>query len=58
MESVSAGRGDPVRPRPRCAWRGYFGIPFVGLCYLFFWWRYGRKGVAPRAVEEEAPVAW
>jgi S-methylmethionine transporter len=35
----------------------YFGIPFVGLCYLFFWWRYGRKGVTPRALDEEAPVA-
>ena len=25
----------------------YFGIPFVGLCYLFFWWRYGRRGARP-----------
>jgi S-methylmethionine transporter len=22
----------------------YFGIPFVVGCYLFFWFRYGRKG--------------
>lgn len=21
----------------------YFGIPFVGLCYLYFWWRHGRR---------------
>ena len=35
----------------------YFGIPFVGLCYLYFWWRYGRKGVTPRPLDEEAPVA-
>ncbi|MDF2991280.1 MAG: amino acid permease [Microbacterium sp.] len=35
----------------------YFGIPFVALCYLFFWWRYGRKGIAPARRDEEAPVA-
>lgn len=34
----------------------YFGIPFVGACYLFFWWRYGRRGAASRPVSEEAPV--
>ena len=35
----------------------YFGLPFVGLCYLFFWWRYGRRGSAgAAAVSEEAPV--
>lgn len=35
----------------------YFGIPFVGACYLFFWWRYGRRGATHRApVSEEAPV--
>nr|WP_259457156.1 amino acid permease [Microbacterium sp. AG790] len=35
----------------------YFGIPFVAACYLFFWWRYGRRGAAHRApVSEEAPV--
>ncbi len=35
----------------------YFGIPFVGACYLFFWWRYGRRGAkAPAVVSEEAPV--
>ncbi|WP_194409292.1 amino acid permease [Microbacterium cremeum] len=35
----------------------YFGVPFVGLCYLFFWWRYGRRGARPVvAVSEEAPV--
>lgn len=21
----------------------YFGVPFVGACYLYFWWRHGRK---------------
>jgi len=21
----------------------WFGVPFVGLCYLFHWWRYGRR---------------
>jgi S-methylmethionine transporter len=36
----------------------YFGIPFVVACYLFFWWRYGRRGAAPAAVvDEEAPAA-
>lgn len=35
----------------------YFGIPFVGLCYLFFWLRYGRKGRVPERRDEEAPVA-
>ncbi len=34
----------------------YFGIPFVALCYLVFWWRYGRRGVAAARVDEEAPV--
>ncbi|WP_144832284.1 amino acid permease [Microbacterium sp. BH-3-3-3] len=33
----------------------YFGIPFVVACYLFFWWRYGRRGATPVAlVDEEA----
>jgi len=35
----------------------YFGLPFVGLCYLFFWWRYGRRGVRPAALDEEAPAS-
>ena len=35
----------------------YFGIPFVGLCYLFFWLRYGRTGTVPERRDEEAPVA-
>ncbi|KQT72192.1 amino acid permease [Microbacterium sp. Leaf436] len=35
----------------------YFGLPFVGLCYLFFWWRYGRRGVKPAALDEEAPAS-
>ncbi|WP_414683755.1 amino acid permease [Microbacterium sp.] len=36
----------------------YFGVPFVALCYLFFWWRYGRRGAAnPVPVSEEAPVS-
>ena len=35
----------------------YFGVPFVAACYLFFWWRYGRRGASHRvAVSEEAPV--
>lgn len=35
----------------------YFGVPFVAACYLFFWWRYGRRGATHRvAVSEEAPV--
>lgn len=34
----------------------YFGIPFVGLCYLFFWLRYGRRGVTPVRRDEEAPA--
>ncbi|WP_437127388.1 amino acid permease [Microbacterium algihabitans] len=25
----------------------YFGIPFVVACYLFFRWRYGRRGATP-----------
>lgn len=35
----------------------YFGVPFVVLCYVFFWFRYGRRGaktVTP--LSEEAPV--
>ena len=28
----------------------YFGIPFVVACYLFFWWRYGRRGATPVAL--------
>ena len=35
----------------------YFGIPFVALCYLYFWFRFGRRGartVTPPS--EEAPV--
>ena len=35
----------------------YFGIPFVGLCYLYFWLRYGRKGITPVRRDEEAPIA-
>ena len=36
----------------------YFGVPFVAACYLFFWWRYGRRGAKPATpVREEAPVA-
>lgn len=36
----------------------YFGIPFVGACYLFFWWRYGRRGARPiEPVAQEAPVS-
>lgn len=35
----------------------YFGIPFVALCYSYFWLRYGRRGAAPAVpVSEEAPV--
>lgn len=34
----------------------YFGIPFVLLCYGYFWVRYGRRGVRPVPVNEEAPV--
>ena len=35
----------------------YFGIPFVALCYLFFWWRYGRRGATgAMPLSEEAPV--
>jgi S-methylmethionine transporter len=30
----------------------------LGLCYLYFWWRYGRRGAARvEAVSEEAPVS-
>nr|WP_245907300.1 amino acid permease [Leucobacter massiliensis] len=40
----------------------YFGVPFVGLCYLFFWWRHGRKGrgarsAGPATGAEEAAAA-
>lgn len=36
----------------------YFGVPFVVLCYVFFWWRYGRKGAKPASVlSGEAPVS-
>jgi S-methylmethionine transporter len=35
----------------------YFGIPFVGLCYLYFWLRYGRRGATEVSVlSSEAPV--
>ncbi|WP_414693608.1 MULTISPECIES: amino acid permease [unclassified Plantibacter] len=36
----------------------YFGVPFVIACYVFFWWRYGRRGAAPHTPpsSEEAPV--
>lgn len=35
----------------------YFGVPFVVLCYLFFWWRYGRRGAEqPATLSGEAPV--
>lgn len=35
----------------------YFGVPFVVLCYAFFWFRYGRRGAKPAvAFSEEAPV--
>ncbi len=28
----------------------YFGVPFVGVCYLYFWWRHGRgRGRAPQS---------
>lgn len=32
----------------------YFGVPFVGACYLYFWWRHGRKRQADDA--SAAPV--
>jgi S-methylmethionine transporter len=37
----------------------YFGIPFVGACYLYFWLRHGRKGQqhTPRVNRESAPEA-
>lgn len=36
----------------------YFGVPFVGLCYLYFWWRFGRRGTKEvTTVSEEAPVS-
>jgi S-methylmethionine transporter len=36
----------------------YFGLPFVALCYLYFWWRFGRRGAKkPAVVSEEAPVS-
>lgn len=35
----------------------YFGIPFVLLCYGYFWLRYRRRGRVPApVVNEEAPV--
>ncbi|ONI63073.1 amino acid permease [Microbacterium sp. CSI-V] len=34
----------------------YFGIPFVLLCYGYFWVRYGRRGARPVPMNEEAPV--
>jgi S-methylmethionine transporter len=35
----------------------YFGIPFVGFCYLYFWLRYGRRGAKEVSVlSGEAPV--
>ena len=34
----------------------YFGIPFVLLCYGYFWVRYGRRGARPVPLDEEAPV--
>ena len=30
----------------------YFGLPFVGACYLYFWWRHGRKGRATASDHE------
>ncbi len=36
----------------------YFGVPFVILCYVFFWWRYGRRGSKPASIlSGEAPVS-
>ena len=37
----------------------YFGVPFVGACYLYFWLRHGRKGQqhTPRVNRESAPDA-
>lgn len=36
----------------------YFGVPFVIVCYVFFWWRYGRKGAKPASIlTGEAPVS-
>lgn len=32
----------------------YFGIPFVAACYLFFWWRHGRKGQRDVVQDHEA----
>ena len=32
----------------------YFGVPFVGLCYLFFWWRHGRRGARLRPEQVRA----
>nr|WP_251053835.1 amino acid permease [Microbacterium sp. ISL-59] len=32
----------------------YFGIPFVAACYLFFWWRHGRKGKRDVVQDHEA----
>lgn len=32
----------------------YFGIPFVAACYLFFWWRHGRKGRRDVVQDHEA----
>jgi S-methylmethionine transporter len=36
----------------------YFGIPFVALCYGYFWFRYGRSGARNATpLSEEAPTA-
>ncbi|CAH0140851.1 amino acid permease [Microbacterium foliorum] len=32
----------------------YFGIPFVGACYLYFWWRHGRRGAREVSHDHEA----
>jgi S-methylmethionine transporter len=35
----------------------YFGIPFVVACYVFFWWRHGRKGQRDVVQDHEAEPA-
>lgn len=36
----------------------YFGVPFVGVCYLYFWWRHGRRGrAADRTTDHESEPA-
>lgn len=33
----------------------WFGVPFVGLCYLYYWWRFGRPGARPTTpIDEES----